>query len=159
VILRSSAGGLAEPTWNLVPAAAAAALSAGPLLPDAGAAAAVQAGPGASAAAPTGPSDAEEDPWTVKGREASAAAAAAASRRVVVAAGDHLWGLAPGGIPGGGGAAAVEGGVLEVDGETARVVAARGSATEVGVGAEEGGGGLHVVCHRGARLWGPVGNT
>ena len=123
------------PTWNAVPTTAAAAMAAGPLPP----APADPAPP-----APLGPSP-EDD-------ESGPKPAATRARRVVVPAGDHLWGGRDGGVS-----------VAAVGPRTAAVLE-RGQqedgppsfAPVDGPAEGEPPRRLHLVCRRGARLWGQV---
>jgi hypothetical protein len=130
------------PTWNAVPTTAAAAMAAGPLPP----APADPAPP-----APPGPSP--EEPSDDAG---AASAPAPKGRRVLVPAGDHLWG-------GRGGAASV----VAVCPRTAAVLEPCGlpegpcaqfppAEEERGPAEDEPPRRLHLVCRRGARLWGQV---
>jgi hypothetical protein len=132
------------PTWNAVPTTAAAAMAAGPLPP-------APADPPAPPA-PPGPSPDSEQP----GDDADAASAPAPkARRAIVPAGDHLWG----GRDGSASVAAVcpwTVAVLEHGQPEAQPEAPASGSFADGPADGRPPSRLHIVCHRGARLWGQV---
>ena len=130
------------PTWNAIPAAAAAAMTAGPCPPAPGILT-PSASPGPSPQEPSEPSPSPQEPTTVP--------AVPKDRRVIVPAGDHLWGGRAGGVS-----------VVAVCPWTAAVLergqveGPSGSHDDGQTTSDELPRRLHLVCHRGARLWGQV---